>query len=104
MAVWKNPPYYITAYDIAVKHGLTQAKTEEDWIMELMGLKYPVGAIYMSVDETSPALLFGGTWVEIEDKILLAAGETYEAGTPMTVTVTSTSGNALPVHVWKRTK
>ena len=42
---------------------------------------YPVGSIYMSVNSTSPGTLFGGTWVQIKDRFLLAAGTTYKAGT-----------------------
>lgn len=41
---------------------------------------YPVGAIYMSVNSTSPAELFGGTWEQIKDSFLLAAGSVYAAG------------------------
>lgn len=41
---------------------------------------YPVGSIYMSVNSTSPGTLFGGTWVQIKDRFLLAAGTTYKAG------------------------
>lgn len=41
---------------------------------------YPVGAIYMSVNSTNPQNLFGGTWVQIKDRFLLAAGTTYKAG------------------------
>ena len=40
-------------------------------------LIYPVGSIYMSVKNTSPATLFGGTWVQLKDKYILAAGDTY---------------------------
>lgn len=46
----------------------------------LLDLIYPVGAIYMSVNSTSPATLFGGTWEQIEDTFLLSAGSTYTAG------------------------
>lgn len=42
---------------------------------------YPVGSIYMSVVNTSPSTLFGGTWVQIEDTFLLAAGTNHSAGT-----------------------
>lgn len=41
---------------------------------------YPVGSIYISVNPTNPATLFGGTWEQIEDRFLLAAGSTYAAG------------------------
>lgn len=42
---------------------------------------YPVGAIYMSAAATNPGTLFGfGTWEEIKDVFLLAAGDTYAGG------------------------
>ena len=41
---------------------------------------YPVGSIYMSVNSTNPATLFGGTWESIGGKFLLGANTTYSAG------------------------
>ena len=41
---------------------------------------YPIGSIYMSVDSTSPASFIGGTWEQIQDTFLLAAGSNYTAG------------------------
>ena len=41
---------------------------------------YPVGSIYISVTDTSPASLFGGTWEQLKDRFLLAAGDSYAAG------------------------
>ena len=35
----------------------------------------------MSLVDTSPATLFGGTWLQIKDKFLLSAGDTYVAET-----------------------
>lgn len=42
---------------------------------------YPVGAIYISTAATNPSTLFGfGTWMQIKDVFLLAAGDTYAGG------------------------
>lgn len=38
-------------------------------------LCYPVGSIYMSVNDAEPSVLFGGTWEKINDRFLLASGE-----------------------------
>ena len=35
MSLWNNPPYYLTAYGLAVKHGYTG--TEEQWLKSLKG-------------------------------------------------------------------
>lgn len=43
-------------------------------------MMYPVGSIYMSVNDTSPTTLFGGTWEQIKDTFLLSAGDTYAGG------------------------
>jgi hypothetical protein len=59
----------------------------------------PVGSLYWSSNSTSPAILFGGTWEQIKDKFIYAAG-TYSAGTTggtSTGTVTLTTAN-LPNH------
>lgn len=43
---------------------------------------YPVGSIYINVNNTNPADIFGfGTWEQIKDTFLLAAGDTYTNGT-----------------------
>lgn len=49
-------------------------------LAEIMLTLYPVGAVYISVNSTSPASLFGGTWEQLQDRFLLAAGSTYSAG------------------------
>lgn len=41
---------------------------------------YPVGSIYLSVTDTNPATLFGGTWKRIGGRFLLGADDTYTAG------------------------
>ena len=42
---------------------------------------YPIGAIYLSTTAGNPSSLLGfGTWTQIEDRFLLAAGSTYTGG------------------------
>lgn len=47
---------------------------------EIWKVIYPVGSVYISVNAVSPQDLFGGTWVQIEDRFLLSAGSSYTAG------------------------
>ena len=42
---------------------------------------YPVGSVYISFNSANPSTLFGGTWVRLKDKFLLACGDTYPANT-----------------------
>lgn len=41
---------------------------------------YPIGSIYMCVNDINPSEVFGGTWVQIKDRFLLAAGDIYNNG------------------------
>lgn len=44
---------------------------------KLMKLVHPVGSLYLSSNNINPSELFGGTWVQIKDKFILTAGDTY---------------------------
>lgn len=57
---------------------LTTGQTEEPSLT--FNQIYPVGSIYLSVNSTNPKTYFGGTWEQIKDRFLLAAGNTYSAG------------------------
>ena len=59
---------------------------------------YPVGSIYMSVNNTNPGTLFGGTWEQIKDTFLLACGSTYEVGSTGGEATVSLQVNNLPPH------
>ena len=59
---------------------------------------YPVGAYYISSDPTSPATLFGGTWERIQDRMIVAAGSTFTAGTTGGSTTKTLSVQNMPYH------
>lgn len=60
----------IAATPAAVKAAIAEAKLAA----------WPIGSIYMSVNSTSPANLFGGTWEMISDTFLFAASSNHPAG------------------------
>ena len=68
-----------------------------DVSVDMLGA-YPVGSIYMSVGETSPASLFGGTWERIEDRFLLASGSGYASGTEGGEAEHTLTADEIPVH------
>lgn len=59
---------------------------------------YPVGSIYMSVNAADPAALFGGTWEQIKDRFLLAAGDAYAAGSTGGEETHTLTVDEMPVH------
>lgn len=62
---------------------------------------YPVGAIYMSASSTSPASLFGGTWEQIQNRFLLAAGSSYTAGKTGGASKVTLTKEQMPKHTHK---
>lgn len=78
----------------------THTGTEHDLYAtksELINLIYPIGSIYISVSSTSPATLFGGTWEQIENRFLLAAGSSYVAGSTGGTASGNTGDTALTI-------
>lgn len=60
---------------------------------------YPIGAYYISSSPTSPATLFGGTWVQVKDRMILAVGDTYKsAGLTGGSATTKLVVNNIPSH------
>lgn len=59
---------------------------------------YPVGSIYMSVNNVDPSTYYGGTWERIKDTFLLSAGDTYSAGTTGGEATHKLTINEMPSH------
>ena len=58
---------------------------------------YPIGSIYMSVNNTNPHDLFGGTWEQLKDRFLLGCG-TKENGTIGGEENHTLNANEMPWH------
>lgn len=60
---------------------------------------YPVGSVYVSTVSANPATLFGfGTWEQIKDTFLLAAGDAYTAGATGGEATHILTENEMPSH------
>lgn len=70
----------------------------ETFDSNIFDLIYPVGSIYMSVNSTSPATLFGGTWEQVKDRFLLSAGNTYTNGNTGGEATHTLTQNEMPSH------
>ena len=58
----------------------------------------PVGKPWASDDPTSPASIVGGTWERIKDQFILAAGDTYAAGSTGGEATHTLTVNEMPKH------
>lgn len=75
---------------------LLYSKTEIDTM--LLSKVYPVGAIYISVNNVNPGTLFGGTWEQIKDQFLLSSGNSYAVGTTGGSATTTLAIDNIPSH------
>lgn len=64
----------------------------------LLDTYYPVGRIYFSTVNVSPASFMGGSWARIQDKFLLCAGTSYAAGTTGGEANVTLTVNQMPSH------
>lgn len=93
------------ATDLGTKPHKVAVIDDSGWIYSralstlILEAVYPVGSIYMSVNSTSPATLFGGTWEAIQGKFLLGAyGNTYKAGSTGGEAAHTLTENEMPSH------
>ena len=59
---------------------------------------HPVGSLYWSTQSTDPASLFGGTWEQVKDRFVLAAGDSYAAGATGGEATHTLSISEMPTH------
>lgn len=72
-------------------------KNDSTW-EQIQLVSFPVGAIYMSYTSTSPASFIGGSWAQIQERFLLAAGDGYDAGDTGGETEHALTENEMPSH------
>lgn len=71
---------------------------QETSVTSLIDLVYPVGAVYISMNQTSPQTLFGGTWTQIQGRFLIGAGTAYPAGSTGGEATHTLTASEIPDH------
>lgn len=71
---------------------------QETSVTSLIDLVYPVGAVYISMNQTSPQTLFGGTWKQIQGRFLIGAGTAYPAGSTGGEATHTLTASEIPNH------
>ena len=66
--------------------------------INVLDMVYPVGSIYMSVNNVDPSTVIGGTWEQIKDTFLLSAGDTYVGGATGGEATHKLTTNEMPKH------
>ena len=61
-----------------IQAAVTQAVTQA--VADAKLAAHPVGSYYWSSESTDPSTLFGGTWEQVKDRFVLAAGDSYAVG------------------------
>lgn len=97
------PEFYASGANIKinsdVKVGKLSLKEIDDTVSTLFDLIYPVGSIYYTSDANfSPNVRFNGTWTQIKDVFLLAAGNAYVGGTSGGEATHVLKENEMPSH------
>ena len=80
---------------IPLSYQIANLLTEEkEYKIRLLDINYPIGSIYMSLNNADPANILGGKWISIsQGRVLLGAGNNISDGTTTkSFTVGSTGG------------
>ena len=64
----------------------------------IFDLIYPVGSFYISAKSTNPAILFGGTWEQIQGRFLLGRSSSYPVGSMGGEATHTLTTSEIPFH------
>lgn len=71
---------------------------KDELVRELRLEQHPIGSYYWTDNPTNPSEILGGTWVQIKDKFIMAAGDKYAQGTAGGNAEITLNINNIPKH------
>ena len=100
-ALVDDMPLYHVLIDGTQIESVTKVFTEIPALGGIVDLIYPVGSIYMSVADVNPAVLFGGSWEELQGKFLLGRSANHAAGSSGGEEIHTLTATEMPAHTHK---
>ena len=67
-------------------------------VNNIVDIIYPVGSIYMSVNDVNPNVLFGGRWQQLKNRFLIGSGDIYSNGATGGETTHTLTVSEMPSH------
>ena len=82
---WDKDAVYLKSGNQILDYAVTSTSAKAVQLKDKSGKEvypnpFPIGSIYVSIKETSPSSIFGGSWEKITDKFLYATSATGDAG------------------------
>ncbi|WP_405378414.1 phage baseplate protein [Phascolarctobacterium sp.] len=94
----KEQDIVFTTTDESGNKVLQMPITRYENVEGILDFVYPVGSLYWSKNAADPSTLFGGTWERVKDTFILAAGDSYKAGSTGGEASHTLTTNEMPSH------
>ena len=94
----KNNKFSLDSYGNLTVNSITSNDNKNLNIAEICNTIYPVGSVYISINNVEPSSLFGGVWEKLEDRFLLGSGKTYINGNVGGEATHKLTINEMPSH------
>lgn len=84
---------------LPIDQGGTGIDNEADLKKFILNIIYPVGSIYISMNNISPSTFIGGEWEQIQGRFLLSASDNYEIGAEGGEAEVTLTKKQMPSHI-----
>lgn len=91
---------FLTFFEGWITSNSTYSGSDEvsDFEKRIFLASHPINSYYQTDDPRNPGDVYGGTWTQIKDRMLIAAGDSYQVGTTGGQSSVTLTEKNLPSH------